>query len=29
LLRDNGIRCELRDERYGGEPLEGRCPEHS
>lgn len=22
LLRDNGIRCELRDERYGGEPLE-------
>ncbi len=21
LLRDNGIRCELRDERYGGEPL--------
>lgn len=22
LLRDNGIRCELRDERFGGEPLE-------
>ncbi|MGP1677770.1 MAG: TOTE conflict system archaeo-eukaryotic primase domain-containing protein [Burkholderiales bacterium] len=22
LLRDNGIRCELRDERYGGELLE-------
>ena len=22
LLRDNGIRCELSDERYGGEPLE-------
>ncbi len=22
LLRDNGIRCELRDERYGGESLE-------
>ncbi len=22
LLRDNGIRCELRDERYGGEPLD-------
>jgi hypothetical protein len=22
LLRDNDIRCELRDERYGGEPLE-------
>ena len=22
LLRDNGIRCVLRDERYGGEPLE-------
>ncbi len=22
LLRDNGIGCELRDERYGGEPLE-------
>ena len=22
LLRDNGIRCELRDERYGGEPLQ-------
>jgi len=22
LLRDNSIRCELRDERYGGEPLE-------
>lgn len=21
-LRGNGIRCELRDERYGGEPLE-------
>ena len=22
LLRDHGIRCKLRDERYGGEPLE-------
>src|SRR3990172_6316616 len=22
LLRDNGIRCDLRDERYGGEPLD-------
>jgi len=22
LLRDNGIHCDLRDERYGGEPLE-------
>ncbi len=22
LLRDNDVRCELRDERYGGEPLE-------
>jgi len=21
LLKDNGIRCDLRDERYGGEPL--------
>ncbi len=24
LLRDNGIRCELRDERFGGQPLEVR-----
>ena len=22
LLRENGIRCELRDERFGGEPLD-------
>jgi superfamily II DNA or RNA helicase len=22
LLRENGIRCDLRDERYGGEPLD-------
>ena len=22
LLKDNGIRCDLRDERYGGEPLD-------
>jgi hypothetical protein len=24
LLKDNGIRCELRDERYGGEPIDAR-----
>lgn len=24
LLRENGIRCELRDERFSGEPLEAR-----
>ena len=22
LLRDNGIRCDLLDERYGGEPVD-------
>lgn len=25
LLRENGIRCELRDERFGGEPLDVHC----
>lgn len=24
LLKDNGIRCDLRDERYGGEPIDAR-----